>query len=148
MGICGSAMICGILGAIGGGDGIRKTVLGLFMLFSVISPLKQIHLDELVLQPLEFYEQGQWLAEEAAAETDQQLRQVISDKCAAYILREAERLGMDLEVEQVMLEENTLVPQGAVLRSDAGTEEKQALAEYIRRELGIGEEYLIWNGAG
>jgi len=140
--IC-AAILCALIDALGGsgtGAGMRRLTAGIFLTLVAFSLPTQLSLPE--LQPELFFReaeqavaQGEALAREARAEC-------ITESCEAYVWSKAEDMGLEVSVE-VTLDE-TLLPRRVELCGAATSQEQLTLSEMIRRELGIGEEDVVW----
>lgn len=143
-----AAFIVGILGSLmpkGPSKEILKLVCGLFLAFTVISPVSNIQIPELS------HIAESWKAEgTAAAVTGEEMareaaRQCITQELTAYILDKAAALGLTLEV-QVSIHEDTFHPTGVTLTGDASPILRRRLSETLREELGLTQEDIIWTG--
>jgi hypothetical protein len=83
-----------------------------------------------------------------ASENENLKRQIIEDKCGAYILDKGKSLGMtDLSVTVTaeQREDGCWYPCGASLISNADTEARGKLESFIKNDLGIPQEELSWS---
>lgn len=141
------ALICGALGAISSdGGGVRKTVYGLFFMFMVISPLREIEWEEYLELPRSLLEEGERISEAAATNANEEIAAVITEELASYILVEAGSLGAEIQVVSIDLNPETLEPVGITLTGDISPYDRQLISACLSEELGIGKEQQIWNG--
>lgn len=150
IGVTVAAILCGIVTALSGEKGflgaVMKLLTGLLMALALVSPWVTISLDglfgwtEAVKTDAEsVVQQGQSLGEET-------YRQVIKERLEAYILDEAQALGLDLTVAITLADDGTPIPVAAELTGSASPYLKQRLSLLLANELGIEKEDQIWIG--
>lgn len=145
--VCCSALIAGTLltiGSDGPGSKVRKLLCGLFMTFVVISPLKQIHLDEIWELPEEVYQEGQQISAAAQEQVSEEICSIIIQRTRAYILDEAGSLDARIEVSAISLDPDTLEPVGVELTGQLSADDRSVLSDYIEDTLGIKKEAQVW----
>lgn len=145
--VCCSALIAGVLLTIGGdgpGGKVRRLICGLFMTFVVISPLKQIHLDEIWELPEEAYREGQDISAAAQEEAMEEICSIIIQRTRAYILDEAGSLDARIEVTAISLDPDTLEPAGVELTGQLSPYDRSILSDYMEDTLGIEKEAQVW----
>lgn len=139
--VCGG-ILCAVLLSFGS-DNLRKLLCGVFMLFLVITPLRDVDLDGFSLE----YRQIALDAEAAAGDGKKQASEavvnIITDTCASYILTEAAQLGAEVTVT-VELDAETQLPCAAVIRGSVTPYARQMLAGYMADTLGIPKEAQQW----
>lgn len=144
--IC-AAILCAILTGISGEKGstapIRKLICGIFLSFTVIAPLGNLRLTDL-LEPLGDIRQDA-LAASAMGQTlyQESLSQVISEQTEAYILDKANARGVSLTVR--VLPDESGKPHRVTMVGEISEAEQQKLMEILESELGIPKERQIWN---
>lgn len=142
-----TALILSALGSISGtADGVRKVVFGLVLGFLVIAPIRNLEAGALVPLPEILYQQGEAVRDAATDQKNEALRQVIKENVESYILVEASSLGTDVQVEQIELDRDTMVPVSVSISGDLSAFDQQQLSSYLSKELGIGKEGQIWIG--
>ena len=142
-----TALILGTLGSVcGTGRGVRKVVFGLLLAFVVIAPLRTLELGDFAELPAAFYRDGESVRDEAMEGTREDLRAVITGEVEAYILGEAASLGEDIQVEEIELDPDTMIPVSVSISGRITANGYNQLSEYIQRELGIGKEGQKWIG--
>lgn len=141
------ALICGALASISqGSSGVGRMVYSLFLAFMVISPLKELELDEMMELPQVLYREGERIRDEANQNTGNEIQKVIKEELESYILVKADAMGVELCVDKIELDEKTMLPVKVCLSGSADADERQLLAAFLTQELGVGEEGQIWNG--
>lgn len=146
--VCCSALIAGTVMTIGGdgsGAKARKLICGLFMAFVVISPMKQIQLEEVWELPEQSYREGQDICADAQEQAVEEISSVIIQRTRAYILDKAGSLGASVEVTAMALDPDTLEPVNVELTGDLSPYDRSMLSAYIQDTLGIEKEAQIWN---
>lgn len=145
--VSAAALICGILNSMmlkGTAKEVLKLVSGLFLAFCVIRPVSDIRLPELA-------DIGETIREEAASavETGEEMalesaRDSISEQLEAYILDKAASLGLDIQVEVFLTQDDTFLPESVTIRGSGTTQQKKELTEEITDALGITQEDITW----
>lgn len=138
------AIAAGLLPQNGTVGGIAKTVTGLILTFVIVQPVTGIELSfpEDILSEIR---------SEAASVTDsgeeyrkEALKEVIKAKTEAYILDEAARLNLQLQVEVQLSDDTVPVPVAITIHGDASPYAKSQMRRMLKEELGISEENLKW----
>lgn len=140
--IC-AAFVCAMVDAIADGPGkkSRRMIAGMFLMLTALSLPKQPELPDFHFERILRDAQTAAVAgitQSAAAQKD-----IITEAYAAYILTEANALGISPEI-CVMLEDD-LTPARVMLSGSASPGLRQALTETVAEGLGLGEEDVIWN---
>ena len=127
-----------------GTSGIIRLVSGLFLTFVIISPLSKLdfsrvskYLEEFTLEGAEVASVGENLAREAEAD-------IIKSRVQAYILDKANSVGVQLDAE-VMLDQNN-IPVSVKLIGNISPYAKVQMATIISDDLGISKENQVWIG--
>ena len=122
---------------------IARLAGGCLLLVAVLAPVVSIEIDDLELPNL--VPQLQTMAE-LEEQTQQQMNQIIKERCESYILDKADSLGATIsaEVELRQAEEGYGVPQRATIAGVVTPRQRQALSAYIEQDLGIPPDRQIW----
>lgn len=145
--VCCSAVIAGIIQSVcpeGAGGKVRKMIIGIFMAFVVISPLRELELGELWELPEELYDEGQDISAIAQADATDAVSELIIQQLTAYILDEAGSLNADIQVTRVSLDPDTLAPMEIELTGEVSPYARSLLSDSIESNLGIGKEDQTW----
>ncbi len=149
LGVVTAAMISGIVMKLLGNKGtlgaMGKLVAGLFLTFTVVSPLKNIRLNDLSAFSLPFLEAGQCATEEGKNQTHSAIAMRIKQGCEAYILDKAQALDVELQAEVTVSGDEIPVPTAVRLKGDVSPSARTTLADMIARELDIPKEEQTWN---
>ena len=146
--ITAAAIICSILMSILGKKGMYSSVIrmlcGLFMAYTMISPVMKIrlkdfetYLGELSIEANSAVSWGIQSAEEASAE-------FIKEKTETYILDKASSMGLSIEAEVRLAEEGDRTPYSVLIKGNVSPYAKKQLQTWLKEEFGIPEENQIW----
>lgn len=140
-----AAVLCAVVNAICGdtGRGIRRLIAGAFLCAAALSFPEALELSD--LNPKEFLREAESLAAEGTAQAMDAKIDIITDGFRSYIWNKAAALGLEPEI-QVQLHED-LTPESVILTGSASPAERDRLRRIIARELGIGEEDVVWREA-
>lgn len=143
-----AAFVIGILGSLmpkGPSKEILKLVCGLFLAFTVISPVSNIQIPELSDVAESWKAEGKEATLTGEEMAREEARQCITRELTAYILDKAAALGLTPEV-QVTLHDETFHPTGITLTGEASPILRQRLSEILQNDLGLTQEDIIWTG--
>lgn len=142
--VVAAALICGLVTELlpsGRARQIMKMVCGVFLAYTVLQGLTGLN-----LTLPDWAEKAQVDAQAAAALGEQlgedAMGQIIMEQTRAYILDKAASLGLSLEVE-VGLDENQ-IPTFVTLKGQTAPYARQRLQSTIALELGISKENQQW----
>ena len=125
-------------------DSIICVICGIVVTITVIAPLAKVRLSDISDQIDYVRTDADLLVQAGADQSQQQLRSIITDEIAAYILEKAETLGANLTVE-VMLDDSSIpVPSGVRIRGNISPYNREKLSSIIQQDLGIPTEAQIW----
>ena len=142
--LCAGAFLVGILTVISGGKSQIKWICGLFLIFLVLSPVRQMDLDFVWELSEKSEQEAQSITQQAQEETFHQIREGIIERTRTYILDEAESLGADIQVVSLSLEEGGFIPVRVELQGDISPYDRMLLSDLLEEDLGIGKEGQIW----
>ncbi len=145
--ICAAAFLCGIIGSLapkGAAKEIIKLVCGLFLVFTVIRPISEINLPDLVEVGKSFQKDAQSAVKAGEDMAQTETAAGISEQLEAYILDKARLLRLELTVEVELDEEGSFLPKTVTLRGDAAPLARKQLTELLQKDLGIPEEDIRW----
>lgn len=116
---------------------------GLILMLVLLRPLLGTDLSALELDLAPYREAIEERQAELEAQSDQELEQLIAERTGAYILEEAARLGMQIQVrvETAPGDDGMPVP----VRVEITGAYSAQLSEWIARELGIPGEEQVWH---
>lgn len=148
--IVAAGLLCGIVihfvGEKGTAAALIRMITGVFMLLTLVSPLADIHLNDLSY----YFDQvsletdhAVGLGQSAALE---ELSAIIKTKTEAYILDKAETYGAKLTVKVELDGSSPPVPCGVQIGGSISPYGKKQLQTYISESLGIPLEAQTWTG--
>lgn len=146
--VIAAALICSMIYALPGKNGtigaIRKTLCGIFMSVTLISPLTGLRIPDFQQYLQEFRSDaaqavllGQTMSQESTA-------QFIKDRTAAYILDKAKDMGVSVEVSVTLSDGSPQVPCAVTISGMVSPYVRQRLMEMIEDDLQIKMEDQHW----
>jgi hypothetical protein len=146
--VIAAAILCGIvntlIGKKGSANSVVKLIAGLFMAFTVISPLVTVRLTNISDYFSDLSAQGEAITADGEAIALEELCAIIKSRTEAYILDKAVSMDLDLEVEVTLSSENPPLPCAVIIKGSAAPYEKVVITEYIAKDLGISKEDQLW----
>ena len=137
------AIVQRLLGSKGMIASAVKLITGVFMLFTVLSPLTDIRMDE--LQSIgNLGVNGEQAAAIGEADARNAMTEIITEQVRAYILDKAKALNVQIEVTVFCDDSMPPVPCGAEVHGRISPYAKNVLAEYMETELGIPKGAQKW----
>lgn len=147
-GIIAAALICTLLLRFVGNKGttgaVMKLIAGLFLAFTVISPIAGFDLQEIMDLPADFTQMGKLLALEGEQSSKEAIAAGIKTAAEAYILDKAAALDVALKVEVTLSKEDIPHPESVRLTGNISPYARSTLQDLISKELGINKENQIW----
>lgn len=146
--VTAAAMLCGIVGALtgekGSQGGLVKLISGLFLCFTVISPIAEVKISDFSDFASDILTEGELAAQEGEDYSAQALRQIISDETRAYIMDKARTYGAEIDVKVTLSEDETPVPESCTISGSVSPYVRQQLKKMLISDLGIPEENQTW----
>lgn len=138
--IC-AAVLCAVIRAMAGeGQGLRKLICGIFLALTVLSvPLDSV-LPELDMDSIA--RDARQAAQYGSDQADSAQETIIIEAFEAYIWNKAAGLDPNITVRVELAADHT--PERVILTGAAAPKERDRLTQELVRELGIGEENVIW----
>lgn len=124
---------------------VIKLLTGLFMVITLIVPLKSVDisgLEDLLPNAETYAEEQTAVGSKYWADT---IGQVIKKQTAAYICDKAVQLGATLEITVILSDEDLVTPWEVQIRGSVSPYAKKALQSYIADTIGIPKERQIWS---
>ncbi len=123
---------------------VVRFACALLLLFALLGPFRAWDKEEYALAVRDAKEREKELSGQLAETKERLERLFIEKECSAYILDEAEKLGLEGQAEvRVRWMDNAFLPWEAEL-SFGEAEARRELSARIESELGIPEERQIW----
>lgn len=146
--VTAAAIICGIVMSITQKSSIQpilKLVCGMFLAFTVVKPVTQIDLAELMEVSLPYSQDAVQAADLGENSSQEAMAAIIKDETEAYILDKAAALNVSLKVE-VTVDGDPPVPTAVRLSGEVSPYAKQQLEQILYEDLGISKENQQWTG--
>lgn len=132
-----------ILGDKGSMGALVRLIGGLFLTFTLLSPVVRLDFSGIADSLEEYLIQGQALAVSGEVMGQAEYRKLVKQQTEAYIQDKANKLGLSLQVE-VTLGEDDPVPEEVTLRGAVSPGMKGKLQQVLLEELGIPKERQLW----
>lgn len=132
-----------ILGQKGTSVSVGKLITALFMLITVISPIKHfLSIDDFNFS-MNFRQEAENVVQEGENFASTSIRKVIEERTEAYILDKAKEIGAEIDVTVYLTEDIYPVPYRARISGDVSPLQKLTIRNCLE-ELGIAEEDQEW----
>lgn len=148
LGIIAAALVCALVTRLvkdkGPAGASVKLITGLFMVFTVVSPLTGLSLSGIDIWTGEFTDTAALIASEGERYSAEAVAAVIKTRTEAYILDKALALELQLQVEVVLSEDDIPVPAMVRISGKASPYARAMLQQIIEEDLQIDKENQIW----
>ena len=125
-------------------DAVGKLLTGIFMTYTVLSPLVDFSVDPMNGIADAYRQEAQAAVQAGETETAQALHERIKKQVEAYVLEKAQDLGAQVQVTATLSDDFYPVPRSITIQGAIGPYAKTRLKQIIKDDLGIGEENQIW----
>ncbi len=146
--ITAAAIVCGVIRFLIGkdrpGGKIVHMICGVFMAVTVLSPVMDFRMEDLVAHVESYIQDGNIYVQEGVRKSETEMSQIIKQQLEAYILDEALRLSLDVTAEVTLQDDSSFLPERVYLTGDASPYGKQSLSAYMETTLGIARENQVW----
>lgn len=143
-----AAIICSILLSIlkkkSGAAVLVRLIGGLFLTFTVIAPVSDVNFTAVFETPLEYTSQGNLIAASGQDLAQEQVQEIIKERCEAYILDKAMSYQTQIDAEVTLSQDDIAVPTAVQLKGSVSPYVKSILKKWLQVEMGIPEENQIW----
>ena len=148
LGIIAAALVCALVTRLvkdkGTAGASVKLITGLFMVFTVVSPVSGLSLSGIDIWSGEFSDTAALIAAEGEQYSAEAVAAVIKTRTEAYILDKALALELQLQVEVVLSEDDIPVPAMVRISGKASPYARARLQQIIEEDLQIDKENQIW----
>lgn len=145
--ICASilvSIITAFLGEKSHQSGIFKLITGVFIIFTVISPVVNVQIQEFQDYFKGISENAQRTVQQGELMSQKSTQSIIKDKLEAYILDKASSLNLDLDISITLKDEAVATPEEIIISGNASPYGKKMLQTFLVNEIGIPEEKQLW----
>lgn len=148
--VTAAAILFGILqsliGKKHGSAVLVKLIGGLFLAFTAIAPITEVRIDHLLDSSWSYTAQGNAIATNGLAISQDQLRSIIKEKSEAYILDKALFYNAQLEVDVTLSQDAMPIPTSVRLQGSISPYTRNAIQQWLQDEMGIPKENQVWIG--
>lgn len=132
----------------GGVEKVTGFVCSLMLTTALVSPLMKLDVSASNWSMESYRQNVADLARDLESQQNRWLRTYIEKQCAAYILDEAQVLGVTDGTAEVSAtwDNGNWIPYTVSLKMTVTPEQKQKLSSWVVTQLGISEERLRWSG--
>ncbi len=123
---------------------VGNTVIGIFLLFSILSPVVDMNRSSWDISQWSFQDGLDQVTTDAELFQQQALRESIMDQTQAYIWNKAEELSLNIALEITLKEEYPYAPCAIQITGPASPYAKSKLSSFIEDEIGIPKEAQTW----
>lgn len=146
--ITAAALLCAIAQRIIGRNtligSMIKMICGVFLTVSVLSPIVKMKLDDLEFYYQDFKLSADEISGSGITMANNTMEDIILDKTEAYILDEAMKIGLTVQVKIQLSDSIPPVPVGIDIHGDASPYRKSQLCRIITENLEIAGENIQW----
>lgn len=139
-----SGIVTKLLGTKGTLGTVGKLVVGLFLAFTMIAPLRTVRIAEDWDITSAYADEADQVVADGKNQTRQALQACIKERCEAYILDKARALNVDLEVAVTVSDEDIPAPEYVYLNGNVSPNARNKLTDIISEDLGIPKEAQQW----
>lgn len=144
-----AAIICAVLKTIVGPQKSMQKIFfiisGVFMTVTMLKPLVDIRLEEMIFNLDGIGDEASAVASEAYNQSMVEMKAIIAEQTGAYILDEASSMGLKIEVMVQVSNDNVPVPHSVSIKGNISPYNKRKLSSFIAKNLGITEEHQSWD---
>lgn len=123
---------------------LLRLIGGLFLTFTIISPIANVDFNDLFEATWSFADHGNDIAAFGHEASQSELHSRIKQQCEAYILDKAASYQAQLEVDVVLSSDSIPTPHDVYLKGNISPSAKNALQQWIHDNIGIPKERQIW----
>ena len=133
-----------LLGKNHGAAVLVRLIGGLFLIFTVISPVFKVEIGTLLEIPMVYSSEAETIAASSQRTAQNQLREIIKAQSETYILVKAMSYQSPMDVEVILSQEDMPVPSAVTLKGNVSPYIKSVLSAWIQEEMGIPRENQQW----
>ena len=140
------SLLSSLLDKKGSAHALLKLVGGLYLTFTIISPIGKFDLDILDDITMPYWDEGKRIAAQGQSTSQEELRSIIKQRSEAYILDKATSYQAQLTVEVTLSQDKIPAPNGAFLQGSISPYAKSNMQQWIQDTIGIPKENQVWGG--
>ena len=146
--IVATAILCSLasslLGKKGTSSAIINLICGVIMAATIILPWKQIRIPDITSLYNELLDNADAVAFSGQLTANEATAEIIKSKSEAYILDKASDMGLSIEVEVTVSNDNLPIPSSIRIVGAVSPFAKKQLSNLISCDLGIPEDNQLW----
>lgn len=146
--VVGACMIAAVARRILAGSkqfsGLGNVIIGIFLIFSILSPVKNIDWNMETWLPLAQVTDFSHVAAQADDYREAAIRSRIKQQSEAYVWNKAQSLSMDVQIEITLAGEAPYAPVAITLTGPASPYARGQLTRFLANEMGIPKEAQTW----
>jgi len=123
---------------------LLQLIGGLFLTFTVIAPVSDLDFGPLFDSQWKYISQGNSIVDEGKQFAQEQIREIIKQRCEAYILDKAMTFQTPIRVEVSLDRGETSAPTSVKLEGSIPPYIKRTMQQWLQDEMGIPRENQIW----
>lgn len=149
--IAAAAIICGVISKLypksSAGNSIIQMMCGVFMVLTAVSPWLKLPIYDFTAYVASFNQQADLASNWGIEEAEEYKRMLITEKVSTYILDKAAELGIVIDIEVILSEDEKSIPCGIIIKGEVPEEKKHQMEKLLENELGIRRADQIWIGS-
>lgn len=146
--VASAAIVCALLrsflGTKGAPSAIGKLLSGLFLLFTLLSPLSSLKLEDFGGLTGDWETEAEYFVIQGEEKTKNELASIIKERTRTYILDKAAVYDAGIAVTVTLSEDVIPVPVGVRISGSISPYAKAQLQAIIENDLGIPKEEQVW----
>jgi len=120
-------------------------IAGVFMILSLLQPILGFRMGGYSFEIAGFYEEAEDMIQDSLGHSREQMASIITYQVRTYIQNKASAMGLVLQIEVMLSDEDPPVPWSVHLWGAISPREKEILEAYIYDNLAIVRERVFWN---
>ena len=150
--VTAAGVICGILMSFPEKNSAFHRILGIlcgvFMSVTLLSPVMRLELGDAENFIQRIRQESDFAVEAGKSYREAAMAAIIKPRLEAYIQDKASSMGLSLDVQVTLTDEEIPQPGSVLLIGAAAPYPRAQLGQWIRQTMGIGEEAQFWKEAG
>lgn len=122
-----------------------KMITGLVLSLTVLMPFFSNRLLEFDIEMKDIASESEAAVTSGELAARESMSAIIKEKTESYILEKANTLGMDIQAEVTLTEEDLPLPYKVAITGTVTPYARKQMGEYLQQNIGIPEENQIWN---
>ena len=123
---------------------LLQLIGGLFLSFTVIAPVADVDFTPFLELQWNFVSQGNNIVAEGEQFAQEQMREIIKQRCEAYILDKAMSCQTSIQVDVTLSDDGIPAPASVKLEGNISPYAKRTMQQWLQDEMGIPKENQIW----